>query len=438
MKAIILSAGKGERLKPLTEKIPKPMVPIANKPVLEYLILLCKKYNITEIAINASHLPEQIREYFGSGEKFGVNIRYSFEPELLGTSGALNNFREFIGQEESFFVIYGDAITDIDLRKMMNYHKEKGGIATLALRKKLSTKKPGSLIFTDPDLKINKIVEHPSDEVFSQLRKDSYLSNSGIYVCEPKILDFIPEGFSDFAYDIFPKIINDGKEIYGFMMDEYYFREIGKIDKYNLAKKEIESGEIKLDLLKSLKMDKAIFLDRDGVINEHIYETDGKIMAPALIEQIKILPKVKQGIQDLKEQGFKIIIITNQPGVAFGYLDLEKLKEINEFLKKEVSIDEIYFCPHHPKFTGECDCRKPKIGMILQAAKDFDLDLKNSYMVGDSLSDIETGKNAKTKNNFLIGVPRKDILDLQHQKNIFPDYTCPDLIEVAKKIKEIE
>jgi len=187
-----------------------------------------------------------------------------------------------------------------------------------------------------------------------------------------------------------------------------------------------------------MKMNKTIFLDKDGVINEHVYETDGKIMSPTTMEQTKILPNVKQGIQNLKEQGFKIIVITNQPGIAFGYLRLEKLKEINEFLKKEFEIDEIYFCPHHPKITGECECRKPKIGMILQAAKDFNLDLENSYTVGDSLSDIETGKNAKTKKNFLIGVARKDILDLQHQKNIFPDYTLPDLIEVAKKIKEIE
>jgi len=250
MKAIILCAGKGERLKPLTDKIPKPMIPIGNKPVLEYLILLCKKHNITEIAINTSHLPKQIKEYFGNGTKFGVKIKYSFEPGLLGTSGALNNFRDFLNKEP-FFVIYGDAITNIDLKKMMDYHKEKRGIATLALRKKPSTKKPSSLIFTDSDLKINKIIEHPSDEVFNELCKDFYLSNSGIYICQPEILDFIPQGFSDFAYDIFPKLIEQGKSIYGFMMDEYYFREIGKIDKYNLAKKEIESGEIKLDFIKS-------------------------------------------------------------------------------------------------------------------------------------------------------------------------------------------
>ena len=444
MKAIILCAGKGERLKPLTDKIPKPMVPIAGKPVLEYLILLCKKHSINEIFINTSHLAEQIKEYFGDGSKGQVKITYSFEPELLGTSGALNNFKEFL-QDESFFVIYGDAITDIDLTRILNYHKRKKGIATLALRKKPTTKTPSSLIFTDKNLKINKLLEHPSDETFHELCKDFYLSNSGIYICEPEILKFIPEGFSDFAYDIFPKLIKENKELYGFMMDKYYFREIGKIEKYNLAKEEIESGKIKLNFLeenkKSSKMskkNKAVFLDRDGTINENLYEVDGKIMAPATLSQLKILPNVKEGIQELKKQGFKIIVVTNQPGIAFGYLSPEKLNEINEFLKKELGIDEIYSCVHHPKFIGECDCRKPKIGLLLQATEDFNLDIKNSYMIGDSLSDIETGNNAGVKKTFLIGVVREDVLNIQHQKGIFPDYTCKNLLEVAEKIKEIE
>ena len=185
-------------------------------------------------------------------------------------------------------------------------------------------------------------------------------------------------------------------------------------------------------------MNKAVFLDRDGVINEIVYEVDGKIMAPANLEQLKILPKVKEGIAELKNQGFKIISITNQPGIAFGYLTKEKLDEINSFLKKELGIDEIYSCTHHIKYTGDCNCRKPKTGLIEQAKKDFDLNIQDSYIVGDSLSDIETGKNAKVKNTFLIGIVREDILNLQHQKGIFPDFTLPNLVDVANKIKELE
>jgi len=135
MKAIILCAGRGERLRPLTDTIPKPMIPINNKPVLEYIINLLKKNGIKDIAINTSHLPEKIREYFGDGKKFGVKITYSFEPEMLGTSGALNNFRHFFNTNEPFLVFYGDNITNIDLKKMLEFHKQKNAIATLALRK---------------------------------------------------------------------------------------------------------------------------------------------------------------------------------------------------------------------------------------------------------------------------------------------------------------
>lgn len=439
MKALILCAGKGTRLMPLTEKMPKPLIPINNKPVLEYLILLCKKHGVDEIFINTSHLPEKIKEYFGNGEKWGVKIIYSYEPELLGTSGALNNFKTFLN--ETFFLIYGDNVTDIDLTRMLKFHKKNNALATLALRKKSKEQKAASFVTMNDKFQLTSVVEKPSDTEFNKLCKNFYLSNSGIYVLEPKILKCIPKGFSDFAYDIFPKLIKKGKKLAGFMMDEYYFREVGKIEKYKLAKNEIESGIKKLSYLGK---NKAVFIDRDGVINENVYEVDGQIMSPATLEQLKILPKVKEGIEKLKENGFKIISITNQPGIAFGYTTLDKLSQINNFLKKELKIDEVYYCPHHPskglvlEFIKNCQCRKPKIGMILQAARDFDLDIQSSYMVGDSLSDIDTGNNAGVKKTFLIGTVREDILAIQHEKNIFPDYTFPNLLEISKKIDNLE
>ena len=185
-------------------------------------------------------------------------------------------------------------------------------------------------------------------------------------------------------------------------------------------------------------MNKAIFLDRDGVINEILYEPDGNIMAPANLEQLKILPRVKEGIAKFREMGFKVICISNQPGVAFGYLRVDKLKEINEYLQKELGIDAMYECIHHPKHDGECNCRKPKPGLIEQAKKDLDLDVKESYMIGDNLSDIQTGINVGVKKTFRIGILREDIMELQHKKQIYPDYTLPDLVQIADKIKEIE
>jgi NDP-sugar pyrophosphorylase family protein len=249
MKAIILSAGKGERLQPITNTIPKPMVPINSMPLLEYNILLCKKHGIKDIAINTSHLPEKIKDFFGNGEKWGVNIHYSYEPELLGTSGALNNFRELL--DETFIIIYGDNLTDIDLTKMEEHHKNKNSIITLALRKMPKDYKTQSLLFADDNLKLTKFYEKPTDEEVESLSREFKLINSGIYICEPEILNHVPSGFSDFARNIFPELIKNQKNIFGFMIDDYHFREVGKIEKYELAKNEIESGKVKLTFMQN-------------------------------------------------------------------------------------------------------------------------------------------------------------------------------------------
>lgn len=249
-KAIILCAGEGTRLLPLTKDTPKPVIPINNIPLLEYNIRLCKFHGIKDIFINTSYLPEKIKDYIGDGERLGVNITYSYEPQLLGTSGALNNFKQFL-KGEAFAVIYGDNLTDIDLRKMFEYHKAKGGIATLALRKKPKDYKTQSLILADKDSMLTEFIEKPSDDLVAKKAPNFKLINSGIYFCDPRVLDYIPKGFSDFAYDIFPNIINKKEKIYGFLMDDYYFREVGKIEKYNIAKDEIESGKIKLNFMKN-------------------------------------------------------------------------------------------------------------------------------------------------------------------------------------------
>ena len=252
MKAIILCAGKGERLIPLTNTLPKPMIPINNKPLLEYIIRLCKKHGIDDIAINTSYLPGKIREYFKDGSKFGVKIKYSFEPEMLGTAGALNNFRDFFTSSEPFLVIYGDNLTDINLKEMFNFHKEKRALATLFLHKQeMADEKTtsGAVVFNSENM-ITHIIENPDEkekEFLKNLPENKKLTNSGIYILNPEILKFIPEGFSDFARDIFPKLLQKGKKLFAYSF-KCYFREIGQLQRYNLAKQEIESGKIKLNL----------------------------------------------------------------------------------------------------------------------------------------------------------------------------------------------
>jgi len=249
MKAIILSAGKGTRIRELAPDKPKVLMEILGKPMIEWNIELLRKYEVKDIAINTHYLADKIKDYLGNGEKFGVKLRYSYEPELLGTSGALNNFRAFF--DSSFFVLYGDNLTDLNLTEMMDYHKKKKGLGTLFVYKEplVDEKTTPGVIILNEDGKIQRIIEKPTDAEIVEINKispDKKFMNSGIYILENKILDLIPAGFSDFSKNIFPKIM-ETYELYGFRSDPY-IREVGQMIRYKKAKEEIESGKIKLKL----------------------------------------------------------------------------------------------------------------------------------------------------------------------------------------------
>lgn len=253
MKALILCAGEGTRLRPLTKNIPKSMILIKDKPILEHLILLLKKHGVEEIAINTSYLPEKIKKYFGDGSSFGVKIKYSYESELLGTAGALNNFKEFFN--EPFFVIYGDNITNLDLTKMKQRQEESKAFGAIYLyHEKMGNNKttPGQVLINENNFVV-KIIENPDQKEKEELLKipDKFkFTNAGIYLFNPKILDFIPPGKTDFAKQILPEVLKKGLEIYGHTQ-ECYIREIGQINRYLKAKEEIESGKIKLNYIEN-------------------------------------------------------------------------------------------------------------------------------------------------------------------------------------------
>ena len=228
MKAIILAAGKGERLRPLTDTLPKVMIKIGNKPCIQHNIELLKKHGIRDIAINTHYLPEKIKEYLGSGEKFGVKIKYSFEPEILGTAGALNNFRDFF--DETFVVIYGDVIHQTNLSEMLKFHKEKEGFATLALDDRSQVGR-GVIILDEKD-EIIQFVEKPKEKI------PGGLINSGIYIVEPEIMNHIPKGFSDFGNDILPRLLTEGKKLFGFRTGKVI--DIGSLEDLEEARKLFE------------------------------------------------------------------------------------------------------------------------------------------------------------------------------------------------------
>lgn len=180
-------------------------------------------------------------------------------------------------------------------------------------------------------------------------------------------------------------------------------------------------------------MNKAVFLDRDGIINTICYHDEKGVYSPTSLKEFEVLPNVKTSIKRLKEKGFLTIIISNQPGVAFGYIKKEEIAKMDDFMKKELEIDAVYNCFHHPDFTGECECRKPKDGMIKKAIKKFDINLNESFMIGDNLTDIKAGE--KCKKTFLV-VRKKtvDLLNLIEDMNISPSYIVKSLEEAINII----
>lgn len=231
MKALLLSAGLGTRLRPITKKIPKVMVQLDGKPCIQYHIENLREQGVRDFAINTHHFPEQIKEHLGDGSKYGVNLRYSFEPELLGTSGALNNFLDFFEGEE-FLVVYADVFADFKVNPLIETQRRSGSDISIVVDD-VRDKKGRGLVTISGD-KVTGFVEKPPVEI------PWAMINSGFYLVNPKILDYIEKGFSDFGKDILPKIAKEGK--LSAIRHEGYIFDIGKIEDLSAAEAFLRKG----------------------------------------------------------------------------------------------------------------------------------------------------------------------------------------------------
>src|SRR2546427_220746 len=240
MKAVVMAGGEGSRLRPLTSGIPKPLVPVVGKPVMEHILRLLRKHGITDVVVTLQYLGSAIRDYFGDGSDFGVDITYVVEDSPLGTAGSVKNAQEFL--DEPFIVISGDALTDIDLGAVMRYHQEKGAAATIVL-----TSVPNPLEFgvviTNPDGTIKRFLEKPSwGEVFSDQ------VNTGIYIIEPKVLDMMPPAtVVDWSSDVFPKMLANAMPLYGHLVPGYWC-DIGNIQTYYQANWDALEGRVDVEI----------------------------------------------------------------------------------------------------------------------------------------------------------------------------------------------
>ncbi|MCF6408477.1 sugar phosphate nucleotidyltransferase [Pseudalkalibacillus salsuginis] len=272
MKAVIMAGGKGTRLRPLTCNLPKPMVPILEKPVMEYTIELLKKYGITEIAVTVQYLPEHIKEYFGNGSHFGVDLHYFEETTPLGTAGSIKNAESFLN--ERFIVISGDALTDFDLQTGINFHQEKEALVTIFMKQVENPLEYG-VIMTDKDQRIIRFFEKPSwNEVFSDT------VNTGIYVLEPEVFNYLSAGVpTDFSKDLFPLLMKEHKPLYGYPA-EGYWSDIGSLSQYRKSHEDFLDGQINLPLpgkevLPGLRIGENVVIEHHASIKTPAYIGSG-------------------------------------------------------------------------------------------------------------------------------------------------------------------
>jgi len=235
VRAMVMAAGAGTRLRPLTQDVPKPMVTIANRPVLQYTIENLKRYGITEIILNLHNHPDQIRHYFGDGSKWGVSLQYSYEPKLLGTAGGVKNVEAFLKQG-TFIVLSGDGLTTINLKNLLAFHARKKAFGTIGL-KPIDTRFDYGVTIRNSSSRITRFIEKPKwGDVFSNE------VNTGIYVFEPQALAFIPKGkIYDFGHELWPLLLKKKKPIFGYPMKDYWC-DIGSLTEYRRAQRDVLEG----------------------------------------------------------------------------------------------------------------------------------------------------------------------------------------------------
>lgn len=262
IKAMVLAAGLGTRLRPLTELISKPMAPIVNKPVMEHIIELLVEHNFKDIICNLHWYPEAIKNYFGDGSKWGVNITYSYEEELLGTAGGVKNVEEFF-EGNTLLVLSGDALTDIDLKDLVRFHKKRRGIATLVLTRVEDSSQFGVALMDE-----NKRIYGFQEKPLSGQAK-SNLANSGIYVFEYEIFKYMPKGvFLDFARDLFPELLKRDIPYFGYEHNRYW-NDVGSLEEYQQGNFDALEGKVRVKI-PGKKINDGLWMGKNCKIHENV------------------------------------------------------------------------------------------------------------------------------------------------------------------------
>ncbi|OOL75139.1 D,D-heptose 1,7-bisphosphate phosphatase [Enterococcus faecium] len=437
MKTVIMAGGRGSRISELFPDIPKPMIPIDGIPVLERELCSLRDQGFNDIILTVSYLHEKIEEHFGDGSKLGIKIKYFIEKTPLGNAGALYFLLDELG-DEPFLLLNADAVFDVDFRQMIRFHVENNADVTLFTHPNSHPYDSGLIISDDN----KKVLQWLAKE---DQRPEYYKNrvNAGLHVINPKVLrenplmeivnkSIVEGGGLPYKIDldrmILKPLANTGR-MYCYDSPEYV-KDMGTPDRYRAVIKDFQKGIIVGKNLSNPQ--KAIFLDRDGTINKYV-----GFLRNA--EEFELIDGVSEAIKIINSLGFLCIVITNQPVIARGEVTVDELNSIHNKLETMLGhaggfLNGIYYCPHHPHkgYAGEvielkidCNCRKPKPGLLLEASKDFNINLSQSFMVGDSESDVIAGKNAGCKTVLITE-------DITLPANYGQDYSVCSLLEFVK------
>jgi len=427
IQTVILAGGLGTRLGPAWAAIPKSLVPIGGKPLLEHQLLLLKRYGLQDVILLTGHLSEKIEQFCGDGSRWGMRITCVCDSQPLGTAGAVRAISEQLSGD--FVVLYGDVMLNMNLQRLLAFHKERMSDCTLVLH-------PNNHPFDSDLVAIN--AESRITGFFPKPHHSSMcyrnLVNAAVYVLSPRILPYITKDtMVDFGKDVFPRL-PDTLRLYGYTTREY-LKDIGTPERREEVEQDYRSGRIERANFDYKRP--AVFLDRDGVINEEV----GLLHRP---EQFALLPHAAAGVRKINASDYLAVVISNQSVIARNLCTIAELERIHNTMEtllgqERAKLDGIYYCPHHPdagypeenpQYKINCTCRKPKTGLVERAARDLNIALEDSFFVGDAETDILCGHAAGlTTIGLRCGRGCKD-------SAVEPDYFFDDLYEAACFITE--
>ena len=429
MIAAIVAGGKGTRLKDVSGEIPKPMVPVGGKPVLQHQVELLARWGAREVHILTGYLGHVIEQHFGDGSRFGLSIRYHREAKPLGTAGCVAALAGLI--DEPFVLLYGDIVLDMNLADFAAFHRDKGSAATLAVHPN-DHPQDSDLVVMAEGRRITGFI--PKDQ------KPCWYANcvsAAVYVLSPAVFPYIPaERPSDFVKDVFPAMLAAGEPLYGYRTSEY-IKDMGTTERFEKVRRDLAGGRVARFARPNRRP--AIFLDRDGTLVEEVDLLHR-------VEDLKPFPFSARAVRAVNGSDFLCFVVTNQPVVARNLCSMEEVREVHRKLetllgKDGAYLDDIYVCPHHPDrgypeenplYKIDCSCRKPKTGMIEAAARDYPVDLSESWIIGDRTMDIQMGVNA----GLATVLVRTGMGGRDGRFDVSPDFTFDALDEAVAFIVE--